>query len=125
LLTATAKVQVYIYRTPVDMRKSFDTLAALVRHGLGRDVLSGDYFLFVAKNRTRAKVLCWDGTGLCLYSKRLESGHFSAPWQNHEQSVIRMTLPELELFLEGSSLAGKVLLSPPPFLLTSVKNQRK
>ena len=57
---------------PADLRKGFDDLSALVSQGLGRDPLSGDCYLFANATRKRAKVLLWDGTGLCIYAKRLE-----------------------------------------------------
>jgi transposase len=68
------RVQVYAYTRPTDMRKGFDGLCALVTQGLQRDPLSGDIFIFVSRDRIRAKTLQWDGTGLCLYAMRLERG---------------------------------------------------
>lgn len=100
---------VFIYGEPVDMRKSFNTLSALVAHEMKRDLLEGDLFLFVSRDRKRAKVLYFDGTGLCLLSKRLEQGHFGAPWKQRRSE---MTLSELALFIEGSEAARKPL-SPP------------
>jgi transposase len=115
VIGSTRQVAVYAHRTPVDMRKSFDTLTALVAQGLGRDVLSGDLFLFVNKRRRRAKVLFWDGTGLCLYAKRLEKGLFAAPWACDGDGPLSMTVTELQLLLEGSALVTKVPLSPAPW----------
>ena len=100
---------VFMYGDPVDMRKSFDTLSALVSHEMKRDLLEGDLFLFVGRDRKRAKVLYFDGTGLCLLSKRLEQGQFGAPWKQRRSE---MTLSELALFIEGSEAARKPL-SPP------------
>lgn len=97
------------------MRRSFDGLFALVQGTLGRDPLSGDLFLFVSRNRKRAKVLYWDGTGLCVFAKRLEVGQFVAPWLAGKGQRMQLTTSELALFLEGSDLVGKVSLSPPPF----------
>jgi len=65
---------VYAYSAPVDLRKGFDGLSALVLNDLGRDPLAGDFFVFANRTRKRAKVLLWDGTGLCIYAKRLEQG---------------------------------------------------
>lgn len=118
MIGSTRRVRVYAYGQPADMRRSFDGLAALVTASLGRDPLSGDLFLFVGRDRRRAKVLFWDGTGLCLYAKRLEKGVFSAPWQSPAGKPLEMTASELQLFLEGSRLAGKVSLSPPEFSLS-------
>ncbi len=50
---------------------------------------------------TGAKVLLWDGTGLCLYQKRLERGPVASLWRRDEQETFEMTLSELALFLEG------------------------
>jgi transposase len=94
------------------MRKSYDTLAHLVVADLGKDPLSGDVFLFVNASRTRAKCLLWDGTGLCIYQKRLERGRFAAPWQRSADGIITMTASELGLFLEGSQLVFIGALSP-------------
>lgn len=113
MIGSTRQVSVFAFGEPTDMRKSYDTLAVLVTRELGRDVLSGDLFVFVGKTRRRAKVLYFDGTGLCLFQKRLEKGRFAAPWQQRGEGVLRWTMSELSLFLEGSELVGRVPLSPP------------
>ena len=51
------------------MRKSFDTLAVITREQMRHDVLRGDVFVFVGRDRRRAKLLWWDGTGLCVLAK--------------------------------------------------------
>ncbi len=108
------RVRVFAFGEPVDMRKSFDTLSAVVREHIKRDVLDGALFVFIGKDRRRAKVLFWDGTGLCVLAKRLEKGRFSAPWaHNAKERVLEWTTSELALFLEGSELVGRVALSPP------------
>lgn len=107
------RVTVWAYTSPADLRRGFDGLSAMVREELGRDPLSGDLFLFVSRNRIRAKVLHWDGTGLCLYAKRLEKGKFACLWTVEAGEGVRLTTTELSLFLEGSNLVGKIRLSPP------------
>lgn len=106
-------VSVFAYAEPVDMRKSFNTLAALVVEGLNHDLLTGDLYLFVSRDRKRAKVLYFDGTGVCLFSKRMEKGHFSAVWKRSRAKALEMTLSELGLFIEGSDAFGRAELSPP------------
>ena len=103
--------RVYAYGAPVDMRKGFDGLYALVTECLGRNPLHGDLFLFVSRNRVRAKVLVWDGTGLCVYAKRLETGRFAELWRGDGQAV-ELSAGELQLFLEGCEAVGKIPLSP-------------
>ena len=63
--------RVFVYREPVDMRKAYDTLAALVEGPMQQSLLSGDVFVFIGRTRKRAKALYFDGTGLCLLCKRL------------------------------------------------------
>jgi transposase len=111
MIGSTRRVRVFVNRAATDMRKAFDTLAAIVREQMKGDVLSGDLFLFVGKDRKRAKCLFFDGTGLCLFAKRLDKGRFAAPWENGGRE--EMTATELALFLEGSALVGRQPLSPP------------
>ena len=117
MIGSTRQVAVYAYGAPVDMRKGFNGLNALVR-----DPLAGDFFVFANRTRKRAKVLLWDGTGLCIYAKRLEQGRFACLWRDPSTSTpLRLTMSELQLFLEGSALVGRVPLSPAPFVLTAAR----
>lgn len=120
MIGSTRQVSVYAYGAPVDMRKGFDGLSSLVERELGRDPLSGDLFLFVSRNRRMAKVLLWDGTGLCVYSKRLEQGQFASLWREPGGQRLQLTVNELQLFLEGSKLVGKMELSPPVFVRRNI-----
>jgi transposase len=117
VIGSTRQVSVFAFGSPADLRKGFDGLMSLVTRELHRDPLSGDLYLFVNRTRQRAKVLLWDGTGLCIYAKRLECGRFAALWRDATDAALRLTTSELALFLEGSTLVGKVALSPPPFVL--------
>jgi transposase len=114
VIGSTRAVRVFAYGKPADMRKGFDGLYGLVKDQLQADPLSGDLYLFVSGNRKRAKVLMWDGTGLCLYAKRLEKGRFAHLWG---EGPIELTTAELSLFLEGSGLVGKVRISPEKLCL--------
>lgn len=112
MFAAIGSVRVIAYAAPADMRKGFDTLCGLVRE-LGREPLSGDLYLFVSRDRLRAKVLHWDGTGACLYSKRLEQGRFACLWRPGAGARLELSSAELSLFLEGCKEVGKRQLSPP------------
>ena len=112
MITLPRHVRVHAYAAPADMRKGYEGLSALVRDELGRDPLSGDLFLFTNRNRRRAKVLLFDGTGLCLYCKRLDKGIFAKLWRDETRHEIALTVSELTLFLEGSALVGRIKLSP-------------
>jgi transposase len=110
VIGSSRRLRVFGYALPVDLRKGFDGLQALVTQALGRDPLSGECFLFVSRQRTRAKVLFYDGTGLCLYHKRLEQGRFASLFG--AGSAVELTMSELALYLEGSRAVGRVVLSP-------------
>jgi transposase len=107
------RARVYAYARPADMRKGFEGLSALVRQELRRDPLSGDLFVFVNRRCHRAKVLHWDGTGLCVYAKRLEKGRFACLWRDPEVGCLELSPSELRLLLEGCQLVGRMQLSPP------------
>ena len=116
-------LSVFAFTEAVDMRKSFNTLSALVAEQMKREVLTGDLFLFVSADRKRAKVLYFDGTGLCLLSKRLEKGQFAPLWKKKRTGGLEMSLSELSLFIEGSDSVGRLPLSPA--LLTRVDLRSK
>ena len=101
----TRRVRVFAYVKATDMRKQYDGLYALVVSEMKSDPLSGDLFLFTNRRRTRAKVLLWDGTDLCVYQKRLERGRFAPLWRQSDEEMFEMTLSELALFLEGHGWA--------------------
>ena len=105
--------RVFAHAAPADLRKGFDGLAALVRDQLGSDATSGDLYLFVSRDRLRAKVLWWDGTGLCVYAKRLEQGRFAALWNRLKEGQVELSSAELSLFLEGCHEVARQSLSPP------------
>jgi transposase len=116
VIGSTRNLRVWAYPAPADLRKGYDGLYGLVVSELGRDPLSGDCFLFTNRVRTRAKVLVWDGTGLCIYQKRLERGRFAPLWERAVTGgAIELTMSELALYLEGSRLAVRVALSPPKY----------
>jgi transposase len=111
ILGTSRAVRVFAYPEPVDLRKGYDGLFGLVKAGLARDPLSGDLFLFVGKRRNGCKVLLWDGTGICIFQKRLERGRFASLFREDGKSV-QLTASELALFIEGCEIVGRRTLSP-------------
>lgn len=96
--------RIFVANSPVDMRKSFDTLADIARYELDQDPLSGDAFVFIGKRRNRLKVLFWEDSGFWLCSKRLEQGTF-IPQMSSFPSGISETQPQ------GDSKAGVISMS--------------
>ena len=123
MIGSTRAFRVFARNRPTDLRAGFDRLYGLVRQELAQDPLDGDLFLFVSLDRRAAKVLHWDGTGLCIYSKRLSRGRFAALWTRDDQVSLGLTATELALYLEGASLAGKLPLSPKEISVERFTNQ--
>ena len=92
-------VRILLAAQPVDFRKGMDGLAALVQQVLRADPFAGDVFIFRARRADRVKILVFDGTGLCLYSKRLEAGRFT--WPSPAEGVVRLSAAQLATLLEG------------------------
>ena len=91
-------VRILLAAQPVDFRKGMDGLAALVQQVLRADPFAGDVFIFRPKRADRVKILVYDGTGLVLYTKRLEAGRFSWP---SPEGVARLSAAQLATLLEG------------------------
>ena len=99
MLSLPASVRVFVCLVPVDMRRSFDGLAAMAGQVLERDPLSGHLFVFIGRRRDRMKILYWDRDGYALWCKRLESGTFKLPvGEGHGAEISRA---DLGLILEG------------------------
>jgi transposase len=104
MLMPSPAVRVFVASVPVDLRWSFDRLAACAATVLGQDPLSGHLFVFRNRSGDRAKILYWDRTGYCLWYKRLEKGTFHLP--SASEPSVEMCAAELMLLLEGIDLAG-------------------
>ena len=96
MLRSVRGLRIWVCDKPTDMRKSFDTLAALVESVLHQDPLSGHWFVFVNRRANRMKVLCFEGDGYAIWSKRLEAGTFRLPGDKAE-----LTMSELGFVLDG------------------------
>jgi transposase len=84
---------------PIDFRKGMDSLVALVVQALKTDPFTGDIFIFRSRRSDRLKLLVWDGSGLCLVSKRLESGAFT--WPPVRDGAVTLTAAQLRLLFTG------------------------
>lgn len=99
MIGPTGAVRVMVATRPVDFRKGAEGLAALVRETMGADPFSGTVYVFRAKRADRVKLIFWDGTGVCLFAKRLEDGEFR--WPKVQDGVLRLSAAQLGALLEG------------------------
>jgi transposase len=103
VLTLPPSVQIFVCTAPVDFRRGFDGLAAIVRDWLGRDPLSGHLFVFRNRRADRIKILYWDRDGFWLWYKRLERGTFRFP--SADAQSLELEAADLALVLEGVDLS--------------------
>jgi len=103
MITAGTDLRVLVATRPVDFRKQADGLAAIVQAALGADPFCGAVYVFRSKRLDRVKLLWWDGTGICLMTKRLESGHFC--WPPIEDGMMKLSAVQLSALLEGGEWA--------------------
>ena len=95
-------VEIFIGLEPIDLRWGFDRLSGIVSDRIGRDARSGALFVFFGKQRHALKVIFFDGTGLCLFYKRLDKGVFRLPEaEGVEVSSIEIEERALEDLLDG------------------------
>ncbi len=92
-------MRIMVAAKPVDFRKGLDSLAALVKQALASDVYTGDVFIFRSKRSDRLKLLIWDGSGLCLLTKRLEGGAFI--WPPISDGAVTLNAIQLRLLFSG------------------------
>jgi transposase len=101
-----ASVRVYLCLTPCDMRKSFDSLHALVHEHLELDAFAGHLFVFASRRKDRLKILYWDRDGFAIWAKRLEQGTYAIPAGEASASQVEITTEELGALLSGIDLSA-------------------
>ena len=101
MLNFPPAVRIWLAAAPVDLRRSFDRLAAEVREQLHNDPLSGHIFVFRNKRGDRIKLLYWDEDGYVLVYKRLEEGVFRWPPVAEGQPSVTLRAAELAMLLDG------------------------
>ena len=99
MILGGTEVQVLVATKPVDFRKQADGLAALVQASLQADPFCGAVYVFRSKRADRVKLVWWDGTGICLLTKRLEGGQFR--WPPIEDGMMRLSSVQLSALLDG------------------------
>jgi transposase len=109
MLSLALPGRVFLCTRPTDMRKGFDSLAALVQTELAEDPLSGDLFVFRSKRGDRLKLLYWDETGYAVWYKRLEEGTFGMAAADGQRATagahgLRLRPAELAMLLDGIEL---------------------
>jgi transposase len=105
MLNVSGATRVLVATTPVDLRGSFNRLYGLVVEHLHGDPLSGNLFLFTNRRRNRLKILFWDGSGLCVYAKRLENGRFT--WPVSESGQVSLRGEEFSALIHGLEVRAK------------------
>lgn len=104
MLAFPHSVRIYVALEPVDMRKQYDGLWAAAQQQLGEDPKQGAVFVFTNRERTRLKLLYWDGTGVWVLAKRLEEGRFSWPEPSAAKRKLALAPEALALLVGGVDL---------------------
>jgi transposase len=94
--------EIFVGLEPIDLRWSFDRLAGIVTERIGHDVRSGAMFVFFGKRHDAIKVVFFDGSGLCLFYKRLDRGTFRVPeLRPGESATVEIDEAALDDLLDG------------------------
>jgi transposase len=99
VISLAAGTKVFLACRPIDLRNGFDGLATKVQQMIGADPFSGHLFLFRGKRGDYLKALYWDGSGLCLFAKRLEKGRFV--WPPIVDGTMTLTPAQMALLVEA------------------------
>ena len=91
--------RIWLYQKPVDMRRSFDGLAAIAQNALSLPAASGDWFVFINRRRTQMKILYFDTGGYCIWAKRLERGRFQPV--SHVGDQLQLDSAQLQCLISG------------------------
>ena len=105
-------LRVMVASKPVDFRRGMDGLAALVTQALLADPFAGDVFIFRSKRTDRLKLILWDGSGLCMVTKRLEAGGFA--WPPVHDGAVALSVAQPRMLFSGMDWTQIPARSAPP-----------
>jgi len=111
MINLKSGTRVFVSCRPIDLRKGFNGLTALIANELQHDPYSGHLFVFRGKRGDYLKMLYWDGNGLCLFSKRLEEGIFA--WPPVMDDCMSLSQGQLTMLLEGIDWRRTVVAHAP------------
>ncbi len=102
LRPAMSLPKIYLYRKPVDFRKSYRGLSSIVEQELEHDPFSGTLYVFINRHRNKLKALFWEDNGFVLYYKALAEEKFR--WPRDEQRLLIITGQQMNWLLDGYDL---------------------
>ena len=105
-------LRVMVASKPIDFRKGMDGLVAMVTEVLAADAFAGDVFVFRSKRADRIKLILWDGSGLCMVTKRLEADGFT--WPPVQDGAVTLSVPQLRMLFAGMDWTQIPARSAPP-----------
>lgn len=108
MIAISPHTKVYLAKDATDMRRSFRGLITLTESVLRQEPVSGHLFVFLNRRRDLMKILYWDGTGFCIWYKRLERGSYQRPAAvvGEEQTDLELSMAQLSLMLQGIDLTS-------------------
>ena len=104
MLHLSGSCRYYLYRSPTNLRKGFDSLCGIITSELQMNALSGSVYIFINKKHSQVKLLLWEGDGFSIYHKRLEKGTYELPATNDNINNISISNEALQHILQGVSL---------------------
>nr|WP_302182830.1 IS66 family insertion sequence element accessory protein TnpB [Burkholderia multivorans] len=97
-------MKVFLHRDPVDFRYGMNSLSILVEQSMRLNPMDSSLYIFGNRRRDRVKILCWDGSGFWLMTKRLETSHFI--WPDNKAEVVKLTTEVLHALLDGDDITA-------------------
>lgn len=105
MLTPAGRYRIFAHVKPLDFRCGMDRIAQVCKAELAMNPYGGAVFLFFNRNRDRAKIFFYDGSGPCLFLKRLDRGRFQLPRVEPGATHAEIPATDLALLLEGVDVA--------------------
>ena len=106
MLAVSSSTRVYLYMQPVDRRRSYDGLHAIVQGEFRCDIRLGYYFMFINRRRDRIKIIWWDRDGLAIFMKRLESGTVQKPICQADAKSLIIDQAQLAMLITGIDVSN-------------------
>lgn len=102
MIQLAPQLRILVAIEAIDARKGIDSLAQLCREKLSADPFSGCVFIFRSRRGTAIKLLCFDGQGFWLATKRLSKGRFKW-WPTGKEPARRLRAHQAQLLIAAGN----------------------
>ena len=101
MISLPHNARVYVLYEKISFHRQIDGLCAVVRQRMGKDPVSGSFFVFRNRGNHSLRILHFDGSGIWLCTKRFTTVRLGRIWPEGPGDYSPLLVIELQTMIWG------------------------